>query len=441
MITTMKIVENNVSGPRSLVPKEDQNDRNFQPNAWEFDVSILELNDRGELVNAQLLDEILQYIKFAREKNNNGVIVTLFAHGWHHGGDWNDANFVSFRKLLASLCLREAERNDSGGSRGRRIIGIYLAWNGEPRECWLSKIPILKHASFSNRYEVAEKIGSEADLCKIFHSLIHTTKSPLKEKNDNIISPLIFAGHSMGALIVESAFLSVLKADEATISDSRPRVKNDIISLKRGNESILAPDLIIALNSAADSEIAYKIKELLEKKEWRRIAGTPDSGICYDPPILISITSLEDYDTGIAWRFARKFHMTDGHNPDLFTHIFTELQPEICDPHSKSKKIDFGQCWHCIRLPDPKLAKSPNFFIDLPIGGCHERTLKHMRYKLCSKTPDKSELAWIFQIPGNLCQDHNDIFNPQMSSLMLALISISGAVMSLANEWTETFEP
>lgn len=438
MIKTMKLVENNICGPRNL---DCKNDQNYQPNALEFDVFTLQLNDRGELVDTQSLDEILQYVKTARGKNNNGVIVTLFAHGWHHGGDFNDSHFVSFRELLASLCLREAERYDAaGGPRGRRIIGIYLAWNGDPDESWLPGIPFLEDLTFWNRYEAVNRIGSGADLCKIFHSLIHTTKSPLEEKSDDIVSPLIFAGHSMGAVLIELAFLSILKTNGATISDNRQKEKNNIIDLKCGNESILAPDLIIALNSAADSEIAFEIKDLLEKKEWRKIAGTPDSGICYDPPILISVTSSQDHATGRLWRFARPFHKTDGHNPDLFTHTFSELGIANC--YARIQNIDFGQCWHCVRLPEPSITKSPNFSIDLPIGVRHkERPLMHMRYKLCSKTPDRGELAWIFQIPGNLCQDHNDIFNPQMSSLVLSLISISGAVMSLASEWTQTFEP
>lgn len=437
MISTLDIDQKILSGPFSL----GYDTQNFEPNAQEFDVATLQLNDSGELVNKESLDAILHHIETSRKKNKNGVIVTVFAHGWHHGIDWNDTHFVSFRKLLVSLCLREAERYDPN-PRGRRVIGIYLAWDGDPDESWLTEIPFLTHLTFWNRYKTASKLGSSADLYEIVHSLIQVTKSPLEESfntaNEHIISPLILAGHSMGAILIELAFLSVLKGNKGAIVDNHQKGKDETIDLKRGNEAILAPDLVLALNSAADSEIAFEIKYLLEQQKWRKVAEAPNGEIRYNPPVLLSLTSLKDFDTGRVWRFARPFHKTDGHNPDLFTHKFTKLHPAICNPRGV---IDFGQCWHCVRQPKPAIIESPNFFIDLPIGERHENgSLEHMRYELRSETPCKGELAWIFQIPGELCEDHNDIFNSKMGSLVLSLIQISGAVMSLANEWTQTFE-
>ncbi|MCC7212728.1 MAG: hypothetical protein IT451_12930 [Candidatus Brocadia sp.] len=236
----------------------------------------------------------------------------------------------------------------------------------------------------------------------------------------------------MGAILIELAFLSVLIANEAAIEDNHSKGKNDIIDLKRDNKAILAADLVLALNSAADSEIAFKIKDLLEQQKWQKVAEAPEGEIRYNPPVLLSLTSSEDHLTGRYWKYARPFHKTDGHNPDLFTHTFTQLHSAICKARGS---IDFGQCWHCVRRPVPAVTESPNFFIDLPIGERRENgTLKHMRYELHSETPHKDELAWIFQIPGELCRDHNDIFNPQMGSLVLALIQISGAVMSIANK-------
>jgi hypothetical protein len=437
MISTLDIV-----APRELKPNTEQ--ICFEPNTQQFDVATLQLNDHGELVDTQSFDAILPHIESSRKKNKNGVIVILFAHGWHHGSDWNDSHFVSFRKLLASLCLREAERYDNSGPRGRRVIGIYLAWDGDPDDSWLAGIPYLTHLTFWDRYKAANRAGSGAALYEIICSLIRATKSPLKESindtDEHVIGPLILTGHSMGAILVELAFLSVLKANKATMSDQRPKGRNDVVDLTCDNQAILAPDLVLALNSAADSEIAFAIKDLLEQQKWRKIAEgtTPIAAICYNPPVMLSLTSSKDYDTGRVWRFARLFHRTDGHNPDLFTHAFNRLHPSICNARGT---IDFNQCWHCVRLPEPTVTESPNFFIDLPIGERREgEPLEHMRYELCSETPNKDQLAWIFQIPGELCADHNDIFNPQMGSLVLALIQISGAVMSLANEWTQTFE-
>lgn len=438
MISTLSIDHTDPSGALSLQSKKT---RNFNPSEQEFDVVTLQLNDQGELINPDLLEETIKHIETSRKNNINGVVVTLFAHGWHHGSDWNDSHFVSFRGLLASLCIRESERFD-GKYRGRRVIGIYLAWDGDPDDSWLAGIPFLTNLTFRNRYNTAVKLGSKSDLNEIILSLLDATKSPLKEKINNtkehIISPLIITGHSMGALIIELALLSVLIANDATIADNRPKGDNDIIDLRRDNEAILAPDLILALNSAADSEIAKEIKKRLEQQNWGKIAKSPSGTICYNPPVMISLTSENDQATGRYWRFARPFHKTDGHNPDLFTHTFTELYPTICNARGIR---DFGQSWHCIRKPNPAVAESPTFTIDLPIGKRQiGEDLKHMRYELKSENFSKAELAWIFQIPRELSKDHNDIFNTQMGSLVLSLIQISGAVMSLANDWEQTFE-
>ncbi len=48
---------------------------------------------------------------------------------------------------------------------------------------------------------------------------------------------------------------------------------------------------------------------------------------------------------------------------------------------------------------------------------------------------------WVFQVPPEVIKDHNDIFNTKARSLILALIQISGAVASLAEDWGASFEP
>jgi hypothetical protein len=47
---------------------------------------------------------------------------------------------------------------------------------------------------------------------------------------------------------------------------------------------------------------------------------------------------------------------------------------------------------------------------------------------------------WVFQIPESIVKNHNDIFNPQSRLLIMALMQVSGSVMSLAIDWRDTFE-
>ena len=67
---------------------------------------------------------------------------------------------------------------------------------------------------------------------------------------------------------------------------------------------------------------------------------------------------------------------------------------------------------------------------------------QHERYELCPLGEGTSDhLAWVFQVPEEIINDHNDIFNFKSTLLVLALIQISGATMSLAEDWSRNFEP
>jgi hypothetical protein len=438
MISTIKIVFHGASG----LPDLQLTDQiNLSPNTQQFDVVTLQLNDYGELLDEEPLQAVLQHITTCREENEHGVLVTLFAHGWHHGSAWNDAHFVSFRTILAGLCIRESERYDEEGHpRGRRVIGVYLAWNGDPIGSWLSGI--FTNLTFSDRYKVANAIGAGNPLYRIVRSLIHATKTHLNnvmsEPSKRHNSPLLLTGHSMGAILVELAFLSILKADEADILDMYADSEHAVIEMTRDNKAILAPDLVLALNSAADSGIAIQIKQLLEQQQWKKVAKTPNDEIRYNPPVLLSLTSESDRDTRILWRVAMLGDRTDGHNPALFTHTFIPVGPTKCQARGT---IDFGQPWHCVHRPEPAIIESPTFLVDLPKDRrVKDQPLDHIRYKLAAMIPTQANLAWIFRMPNEISENHNDIFNFKIASLVLASVQISGAVASVANEWIETFE-
>ena len=106
--------------------------------------------------------------------------------------------------------------------------------------------------------------------------------------------------------------------------------------------------------------------------------------------------------------------------------------------------VDFGQAWHGLRKPQPPGVPTPTFLVDLPTGERHgpPESLTHDRYKLdpLRENTKSPRLAWIFQLPGELSENHNDIFNFRMRLLVMALVQISGAVMSLAEDVQGNFE-
>jgi pimeloyl-ACP methyl ester carboxylesterase len=419
------------------------------PNHRSFDLAVVEFHDSGAQLDKTQINAAEECVRQARSRNKNGAVVVVFIHGWHHSARWDIANnegdehFRAFRNVLASLTLRESERYDTSGSRGRRVVGIYLAWNGDPAGSWLSwlrRTKWLTHLSFRDRYRTAKRIGENQDILDVFRSIVTATKTPMDQKPE---SPLILIGHSMGALMLESAFLALLVTKGEPLVVKEPQKREGCVEVLQNGEPISFPDVLIALNSAADSRIAKSIKAELEKQQLTKRLSA--GNISYAPPVFMSLTSSADSDTKIAWRvaqFPRFWLSTAGHDHSLFTHALRREKMNVsCDQLDKAR--DFEQNWHCLRVPSPPDKPTPSISIDLPTREREGRTDKptHDRYTLAPlRNSECSYTSWVFQVPPEIVSDHNDIFNSRAGSLILALIQISGAVMGLAPDLENNFE-
>ena len=266
----------------------------------------------------------------------------------------------------------------------------------------------------------------------------------------------------MGALVLEATFLALLR--EAgdplfkVLDPQGPSVSRSGIEVTLDGRRVAFPDLLLALNSAADSGI---VREILGEVEARRLAKRLTAagvGVDYAPPLLVSVTSSADDYTGVTWRRAQALQQvitregfarmlfggydglyTDGHDPALRTHDFTALSvaPQ-CPPKPGP---DYEQDWHCLRFPVPRSQPTPSFAIDLPEISRHAPGGPiHRRFQLEPRFPSERRLAWLFQVPPELVKEHNDIFNPRSILLFMALMQISGAVMSLAEDVDRNFE-
>jgi len=171
----------------------------------------------------------------------------------------------------------------------------------------------------------------------------------------------------------------------------------------------------------------------MKKQGWEKRFEPSEAGVNvapYHPPLLVSVTSLEDKATNWVWKaghFLQK-SSTDGHDQKLATHKFTKSDTDAdCQA---ANYVDFGQPWHCLHKDATNGYVTPRFQIDLPD---HDRSggtfLTHTAYDLIPKDPDKPVPFWLFQIPGDIVKDHSDIFNYKAASFTLALIQISGVLV------------
>jgi hypothetical protein len=247
-------------------------------------------------------------------------------------------------------------------------------------------------------------------------------------------------GHSMGALMLLTACAALLEEQKHTLEPQYSQAPPGPVDLRAGETPVSSPDLILALNSAADSDIASRIVDAFRRRSITKSAAA--DGIEYSPPLLMSVTSTGDVDTSVWWPIGKLGRKTDGNDSRLFTHSCTLAGRSVqCQPRGS---LDLGQNWHCLRRPEPLSVASPDISIDLPTrerNGVSDLAVSHDRYTI-SAISDKTQahLMWVFQVPPDVIKNHNDIFNFKARSLLLALIQVSGAVASIAEDWARSFE-
>lgn len=407
------------------------------PNGYEqFDLAIIETDEEGDFANPLQLEIVSDRIRSVRK--GGGAIVVSFIHGWHNNADWDNANLESFRKLLKALMVRELEAHN------RRVIGVYVGWNGRHEDGigkWIGRIPGIKHATFKDRYRAAARTGKGDALSE---TLVELTSACKMDVNSSDSTPLILVGHSMGAFILQSTFRELLGHSDNPLVVPSHQGNEAITTATSDHPAVSAPDLLLSLNSASESDVAKDIIQMMREQGWKKRFKTSDAGVNvapYNPPFLVSVTSSEDKATNWIWRAGHFFQKpsTDGHDQRLATHEFSKSNAKAdCQA---ADYPDFGQPWHCLHKDAGQRSPTPRFRIDLPD---HDRSsddsLSHTAYDLIPKDPYTPAPFWLFQVSGNIVEDHSDIFNYRAASFTLALIQMSGVLASAAGDgWAANF--
>jgi len=407
------------------------------PDGYEqFDLAIVEVDDEGDFVSPPQLEHLGERIRLVRA--HSGAIVVVFIHGWHNNAEWDNANLESFRRLLKALMVRELEAHQ------RRVIGVYVGWDGQPEDGvgkWIGRIPGIKHATFKDRYQAAERTGQGDALSE---TLVELTSACKTDIYGSVSAPLILVGHSMGAFILQSTFRELLEHPGNPLVVPSHRGNAAITISTTDHPAISAPDLLLSLNSAAEAGVAKDIIQTMRVQGWEKRFEPSGAGINvapYNPPLLVSVTSSKDRATNWIWRAGHLFQKpsTDGHDPQLATHNFARSGARAdCQA---ADYPDFNQPWHCLHKDARHGNPTPRFRLDLPD---HDRSsfdqLTHTAYDLIPIDPDTPAPFWLFQVPGDVVRDHSDVFNYKAASFTLALIQISGVLASAAGDgWGANF--
>jgi hypothetical protein len=286
---------------------------------------------------------------------------------------------------------------------------------------------------------MAQEIGRSSAMGAAIRDIVRSAKEPAG--GEALGSPVVLIGHSMGAMILQTSFDSLLERAELGATEASDAEKRRCTRVQQGNRAIGGfPDLVLLLNSATDSQIT---RGLVEKVQARGLSKIVDcGGERFEAPLFISASSKNDYaTTWLFWAAKLGRKVTDGNDDDLINYRLAPAGAYRCPPIPGLR--DFKQSWHCLRPPAIRSGRMAEISIDLPQAG-HERERDecHLRYRM-ENTAGTGAYAplWVFQVPGELIEEHGDIFNGRSNLLMMALIQVSGATMSVFNSYPGMFEP
>jgi len=162
-----------------------------------------------------------------------------------------------------------------------QIIGVYMAWRGDPVALNEPLSWTARQLSFWSRMNAAERVAGT--------SATEALYSILQAANGNPRSKVVLMGHSMGALILErtlsQAMVSMLLAEPSKSSKS-------------------PADLVLLINAAAPSLNARQFISMLGRLAPQNVSTSNASGstnfaaFTSNHPLVISATSKGDWATG-----------------------------------------------------------------------------------------------------------------------------------------------
>lgn len=299
-------------------------DRQARPAAPAPTLHILEFDDQGwpfpprgamkDLSPSYRIDCAIDDIA-ARVNGKRKVLVFLYVHGWHHTAAPGDPDLERFRQTLR-------EQHERHGS-DRDVIGIYVGWNGNTLP-----VPGLGWTTFYSRKNAAHHIaeGSVRELFARLHALrnrwnrntvagligvtaCNRAKTPVTGPDCPIRT--VMTGHSFGAWILYASTAPYIMQTLANSSATMPSVPGPQGEAEAPKE---APD---TERERGIADLILLINPAFEATRYNAVfnAARAYRNGRYEPPLLVSITSVADDKTGMLFPIARTINTVLQHSP------------------------------------------------------------------------------------------------------------------------------
>ncbi|HKP05150.1 MAG TPA: hypothetical protein VJU77_17505 [Chthoniobacterales bacterium] len=380
-------------------------------------LSFVEFDEKGDFWDRRQLGKTSRYIRDAKKP----VLLVLFIHGWHHNaadrkpGGKNPGDVETFQRLLAELAMSDSTRH-------LQVHGVYIGWRGR-----LVQGP-LDYLTFLDRKGAATRVAGTPVTETIFQLIRQARKYHQGSK-------CVVIGHSFGALVLEKAMAQAMTGS---------LLAQDVQS--RGQPVSAPADLILLVNSAAESIYAKEMKDMFARMPHR---GT----VTADRPLLISMTSKSDTATKTyfplgtflpnlfahrryQWddKYDNASHQVDqneyltqtpGHNLHLWSHDTVPSDP----PDSASSVALLTRQENATEPPsesNPAFEENLRHPRGLVFATSDRDNPDHFKWwRLTKVGGNPTTPYWVIHVPDEIIHGHAPIFTPEGRAMMAALFRIT----------------
>ncbi|MEO0511933.1 MAG: hypothetical protein AAF108_03445 [Planctomycetota bacterium] len=238
-----------------------------------IDLAIIEFDEFGMLWDQEQLDAALRLIRERNASSDNGVMLSVYVHGWQNNADPKQTNndLARFHSDLGDLA-DELEQEDGLPTD---VIGVYIGWRGAT-----TSLPLLKNLTFWDRRRGGERVASY----RMRETLIELTDATKVRPE----SKVFVRGHSMGGMIVGLAL--------------GPGIETMLLaSREQGFRSPI--DGVYLLNPALDAMSTFQLVDFMKRRGVVGELRDPETGRV-EPmrgPVIAAITSEADWITRVAY--------------------------------------------------------------------------------------------------------------------------------------------
>jgi|GEM_PF-3093832 len=405
------------------VPAADQSRCCVQRDEAGFDIAFIEFDQRGDFWNRDQLATARHQLK-ERTKGKKPLLIE-YVHGWHNNAQEDPNRDVhGFRTLLGYLAKSEYLKK-----QGYHVFGVYLGWRGEQIRHGRDPLGLLAWLPSQLSFYPTKQIGTEVGTMPMISEALFWMVSEARRQTRDAKTVLI--GHSFGAMVLENAIAQAVASSAA---------------MNVGEGSLAPADLILLLNSAANSLRAKGTIEMLERMGKSGNLRFVDE----NRPLIVSVTSEGDFATGKFYPFGtglsnitkgfrsydeiglghevpkgttqRDFvTQTPGNNRLLVSHtmkIDPTLAPTTRQAATGENGLEtFERNLESPLSADPKKGKWP--FRSLARGGGECRSTIQVSPEALMRTG-----YWVVRVPKEIIYDHGDIFNEQALCLYAAIFRV-----------------